>query len=150
MTSQVEGSLKPMKCLSLKQPFAQLIVDGRKTIELRKWKTKFRGTFLVHASKVGMYEYFNEFGYSDIPQGAIIGKVDLLNVKHYESAKEWNHDSVMHLADDEFRDSLYGFILANPVKFEKPIPFAGSLNFFNVLFDEENLIAKQFIQEKLS
>ena len=40
-----------MKCLSLKQPFADLLVSGKKTIELRKWNTKFRGKFLIHASK---------------------------------------------------------------------------------------------------
>jgi len=39
------------KCLSLRQPYAELIVSGRKTIELRKWNTRFRGEFLVHASK---------------------------------------------------------------------------------------------------
>ena len=39
------------KCLSLKQPYADLLVAGKKTIELRTWNTKFRGEFLVHASK---------------------------------------------------------------------------------------------------
>jgi predicted transcriptional regulator len=29
-----------MKVLSLKQPFAELILQGRKAIELRKWNTK--------------------------------------------------------------------------------------------------------------
>jgi hypothetical protein len=40
-----------MKCLSLKQPFAELLVSGKKTVELRKWNTKFRGKFLIHVSK---------------------------------------------------------------------------------------------------
>ena len=40
-----------MKCLSLKQPYADLLVSGKKTIELRTWNTKFRGGFLIHASK---------------------------------------------------------------------------------------------------
>ena len=40
-----------MKCLSVCQPFAELIIQGKKTIELRKWNTKFRGEFLVHAAK---------------------------------------------------------------------------------------------------
>ena len=40
-----------MKCLSLKQPFADLLALGEKTIELRKWNTKLRGEFLVPASK---------------------------------------------------------------------------------------------------
>jgi ASC-1-like (ASCH) protein len=37
------------KCLSLRQPYAELIIAGRKTIEPRKWNTQFRGEFLVHA-----------------------------------------------------------------------------------------------------
>lgn len=30
-----------MKNLSIKQPFAELILRGKKKIELRKWNTKF-------------------------------------------------------------------------------------------------------------
>jgi hypothetical protein len=39
------------KCLSLRQPYTELIVLGSKTIDLRKWNTRFRGEFLVHASE---------------------------------------------------------------------------------------------------
>ena len=42
---------KPLKCLSLRQPYAELVTDGRKTIETRRWNTNFRGKFLIHASK---------------------------------------------------------------------------------------------------
>lgn len=40
-----------MKCLSIQQPWAWLIVNGYKDIENRDWKypPKFRGRFLVHA-----------------------------------------------------------------------------------------------------
>jgi hypothetical protein len=31
--------------------FADLLTHEEKTIGLRKWKTKFRGKFLIHASK---------------------------------------------------------------------------------------------------
>ena len=41
-----------MKALSLKQPFAELVVEGKKKIELRNWNTKFRGDFFIHASKI--------------------------------------------------------------------------------------------------
>lgn len=40
-----------MKALSLVSPWDQLIVNGAKTIENRKWSTQFRGRFLVHVSK---------------------------------------------------------------------------------------------------
>ncbi|UAW96547.1 hypothetical protein pEaSNUABM22_00059 [Erwinia phage pEa_SNUABM_22] len=39
-----------MKALSIRQPWAWLIVQGHKKIENRTWDTKKRGRFLVHAS----------------------------------------------------------------------------------------------------
>ena len=36
-----------MKALSLKQPWAELILSEKKTIELRKWNTNFRGEFFM-------------------------------------------------------------------------------------------------------
>jgi len=58
-----------MKALSLKQPFAELIVSGKKTIELRNWNTKFRGKFLVHASKVPDKKAMRDFGFNELPLG---------------------------------------------------------------------------------
>lgn len=40
-----------MKCISIKQPWAWLIVNRYKPVENRKWKTKYRGPILIHASK---------------------------------------------------------------------------------------------------
>ena len=39
-----------MKCLSVRQPFATLIVTGHKKIETRRWVTGHRGRLLIHAS----------------------------------------------------------------------------------------------------
>ncbi|HEX5185282.1 MAG TPA: ASCH domain-containing protein [Nitrososphaeraceae archaeon] len=64
-----------MKCLSLKQPFADLLALGEKTIELRKWNTKFRGEFLVHASKNRDIEACKrlDINIDNLSIGAIIG-----------------------------------------------------------------------------
>lgn len=40
-----------MKALSIRQPYAWLIVNGFKDIENRSWDTKYRGLVLIHASK---------------------------------------------------------------------------------------------------
>ena len=32
-----------MKALSIRQPWAELIMQGRKTLELRTWRTNYRG-----------------------------------------------------------------------------------------------------------
>ncbi len=39
-----------MKAISIRQPWAWLIVNGYKVIENRSWNTKFRGPVLIHAS----------------------------------------------------------------------------------------------------
>lgn len=40
-----------MKALSIKEPYASMIYNGKKTIETRTWKTKYRGKLLLCASK---------------------------------------------------------------------------------------------------
>jgi hypothetical protein len=40
-----------MKALSIRQPWAWLILHAGKDIENRDWPTRFRGRFLIHAAK---------------------------------------------------------------------------------------------------
>lgn len=39
-----------MKALSLREPWATLLLLGRKRIETRSWRTSYRGPLLLHAS----------------------------------------------------------------------------------------------------
>lgn len=140
-----------IRALSLNQPYADFVVLGKKTIELRSWNTKFRGTFLVHASKKSMIDFVDDKYYKKfnlegktIITGAIIGKATLYDVRNYCSIVEKNPDLInmdllrededKHLAMgyEEGRKKLYGFMLKNAIKFENPIPYKGQLNFFNV------------------
>lgn len=41
-----------MKALSIKEPYASMILEGKKTIETRTWKTNYVGTILLCASKI--------------------------------------------------------------------------------------------------
>ena len=116
-----------MKALSLKQPFAELIVSGRKTIELRNWNTKFRGEFLIHASKNVDKKAMKDFKFDKLPIGVIVGKAELIDVKHYLNNEEHKKDKKFHLADDSW--GQYGFVLKN-IKRIKPISAKGQLNFW--------------------
>lgn len=89
-----------MKCLSVKQPFAEFIVSGKKTIELRSWNTAFRGVFLVHAGARPDYEACESLTIvpDSLPRGAIVGKATLYDVKKYESREELLRDKDKHLA----------------------------------------------------
>jgi hypothetical protein len=39
-----------MKAISIRQPWASLIVAGVKPVENRSWRTRYRGPVLIHAS----------------------------------------------------------------------------------------------------
>ena len=117
-----------MKALSLKQPFAELILQGRKKIELRNWNTSFRGEFLIHASKVPDKESMVKFEFVELPLGAIVGKAKLVGVKHYLNDEEHRADKNLHLADSTWGN--FGFVLEDAEKINPPIPAKGKLNFW--------------------
>lgn len=123
-----------MKCLSIKQPYAELLVSGRKTIELRTWNTKFRGEFLIHASKKIDKEAceMNNIDSDSLIVGAKLGKADLYDVKFYKNKNSFARDKSKHLAATKYADHKYGFLVKNPRRFRKPIAMPGKLGFFNV------------------
>ncbi len=124
-----------MKCLSLKQPYAELLVSGKKTIELRNWNTSFRGKFLVHASKNIDKKRLDLLGidYNRLTLGAIIGSAVLYDVKQYRNKIELELDKNKHLADiEEFGFCRYGFMIKNTRRFKRSIPYPGMLKFFEV------------------
>ena len=45
-----------MKVLSIKEPFATIIKEGKKKIETRSWKTSYRGELYIHASSTKYQE----------------------------------------------------------------------------------------------
>jgi len=106
-----------MKVLSLKQPFAELILLGKKRIELRTWKTKFRGEFLIHASKVVDKEAMKKFGFKELPLGCIVGKARLIDIKEYKNEEEYVKDKKLHLADVSWGN--YGWVLEDVKRVEK-------------------------------
>lgn len=118
-----------MKALSIKQPWAWLIIHGGKDIENRTWHTKLRGRFLVHASQ-GMtkdeyadaYRFALSIGvrcprFEDLERGGIVGSVELV-------------DSV-DTSSSPWYVGAKGFVLRDP----QPLPFTplkGRLQFFGV------------------
>src|SRR3990167_5996307 len=51
---------KTWKAISLKQPWANLVATGKKTIETRKWTTNYRGDLLICSSASPKIEPFGK------------------------------------------------------------------------------------------
>ncbi|MCY1361404.1 hypothetical protein D9M69_480700 [compost metagenome] len=118
-----------MKALSIRQPWAWLIVNGHKDIENRSWPTRFRGPVLIHAAK-GMTrdEYEDAAGlcqhlgvplpaFDKLERGGVVGQATVTDCVN-DSASPWFFGK-------------FGFVLVDA----KPLPFApckGQLMFFDV------------------
>lgn len=128
-----------MKALSLIQPWAELILRGKKTIETRVWNTKLRGPFLIHASGNIDLEGCKEQGIDPalLPRGAIIGKAELVDVIKYKDDEDFLKDSGKHLVTKQTLERTgwksrkkYGFVLKN-VQRTEPRKCKGSLGFWD-------------------
>ncbi len=115
-----------MKAISIRQPWAWLILTQGKDIENRNWPTKFRGRIAIHASKTMDYDgvaFAIERGVifrcnpRELPRGGVVGTVEIV-------------DCVI-ASDSQWFFGPYGFLLRKP----KPcglIPCLGKLGVFEL------------------
>lgn len=142
-----------MKCISLWQPWASLCVIGAKQFETRGWATRYRGPLLIHAAqkwtpdlrRILVQEPFHEVlasaGYAalELPRGAIIGAVDLVEIHmtargqiYVRDSDEWETVPEPESRFGDFGIGRYAWRLANPCRFRSPIPYRGLQQLFEV------------------
>jgi len=138
-----------MKCLSISQPFSDLILQGKKTIELRSWNTKFRGEFLIHSPKKIRIDDCKRLKINEksLITGAIIGKAEIFDVKKYNSASEILKDNNLHFASKKFHDKKFGFMIKNAKAFRIPLPVNGKLGFFEINLEKRKIKTNEITTE---
>jgi len=137
-----------MKCLSIMQPYASLILAGMKQYETRHWRTSHRGPLGIHASRrttdeITMYcqreplrSAIRKLGSSSreaLPTGAILGYVTLIDClpTHLIPAGDIND---FERAAGDFRSGRFAWHLTNPVFLEHPILMSGRPSIFDAPF----------------
>jgi hypothetical protein len=123
-----------VKALTIKQPWASLIVRGDKDIENRDWRTNYTGIVAIHSSaKISradmedacdlMQQFVPRFSAErfradEFPTGVILGTIEIAGC-------------VSH-SDSPWFVGEYGFVLRNPVPFCRPIQCKGALGLWTV------------------
>ena len=129
----------PDYAISIKQPWATLIVHGLKTVEVRRWPTARRGRILIHAA--GICDDRPE-GWRQLPENlhetaqltrGILGAAVLVQCVTYRSQDEFDRDLPRHLNESDWFEPprLFGFAFTNPIV----LPFRsypGWMRFFPV------------------
>ena len=120
-----------MKVLTVKQPWASLIVSGYKQYEFRTWKTNYRGKILIHAGLSIEKDMINKFDNLDYEKGAIIGEAEIVDCILVDE----NFDNELRRLNDKVYTNnhvgQYAWKLENIKKYNKPIYTKGKLGLWN-------------------
>lgn len=121
-----------MKVLTIKQPWATLIMQGNKRFEFRSWQTKYRGELLIHAGKEidkEAVKRLSKYLPKELPQGKILGKVTLVDCIKMtpEFKEELLKENCEIYAKSSFKEN-YGWKLEDVNVFNKPIDAKGHLS----------------------
>lgn len=111
-----------LKALSLKQPWANMIASGEKTIETRRWPTTYRGPLLIVSSKTPNIP----------PAGCAVAVATLVDCR-----------AMTRTDEVAARCALYSGAFAWVLRDIRPIkPFAvrGMLGIYDVVVEEDTLV----------
>lgn len=110
-----------VKAISLWQPWASMIADGKKTIETRPWATKYRGELLICSTKLPRYGYH--------PLGKALCICDLVDCRAMSALDE-------SAACCTWEAGRQAWVLAN-IRPIQPFSVQGKQRLFEVLITNE-------------
>jgi hypothetical protein len=122
------------KALSVRQPWASLIVNGLKTIEIRTWSTTYCGSLYIHAAKSLDEMGMNRFRLESPPTGVLLGTVELVKVEPF-TAQTWEEFSDRHLDNGFFRPGLYAWHMTDARPLPHPLACRGDRSLFPVVVE---------------
>ena len=93
-----------LRALSIRQPWAELILRGKKTVEYRSQRTNIRGRVYIYAS-LAKPEPGDEEVEGELPRGVIVGTVEITGCEGSGGEFEW--------------------LLANPERLPEPLAVQG-------------------------
>lgn len=135
--------------ISIRQPWAELILSGKKTVELRSWSTEYRGSLWIHTGRQHDPKLEGEFGLSGLFHGGYLGVVTLVKIVSLDQ-NGWENYRPLHCDPGEYQKGYYGWFLGSPLRFAVPILGPGQLGLYYPDEDIEEMLDKAHISAKNS
>ena len=121
-----------MKALTIKEPWASLIINGYKEYEFRSWKTNYRGKILINAGmsneNISKFDIYN----LEYSKGEIIGEAEIVDC--ILVTEEFNNELLKKnslVYGKTNHTSTYAWKLENIKKYDKKISCKGKLGLWN-------------------
>jgi hypothetical protein len=147
--------VQAVKCLSVTQPWATLLVLGVKRVETRSWPTNYRGPLAIHAAKGwdasarALAEKLMPEG-KNLPRGAVVGVVELMGCRMmtlqpnpHELLKAFSLTTAPELWSEDaqrrgegelggYEEGRYAWTVKNPRELLRPVTCRGALSIFEL------------------
>ena len=127
-----------MKVLSLKEPFATLIMDKDKMIETRSFKTNYRGELYIHASLGNVdikdrVDLLHLVGERSMHNGYIICKCKLVDCIYMSSSfvEDMKKNNYKEYICGVYEEGRYAWVLSDIQVLDEFIPAKGKLGIWN-------------------
>jgi hypothetical protein len=118
------------RAISVRQPWAELIVAGTKSVEIRGWSDRYRGPLWIHAAlRLDDHALPSLPRPEELPRGALVGQVELVDIVPFDETR-WTRWRDRHLSPGPFPFGAFGFVLARPQRLSRPEPLRGSTKIF--------------------
>lgn len=139
-----------MRAISLTQPYAQLVVEGIKSVETRSWRTTYRGEVAIHASarfpnwakRLCGHGYHAEdfdgallallpsLNVDNMPLGAIVGVATIYDCVPVEMVRD--NLSQGELEAGDYSNGRWAWLLHNDERLTIPVTARGALGIWQV------------------
>lgn|SRR5262249_5584986 len=133
-----------VKALTIRQPWAELILRGRKPYELRSWRTRYRGPLVIQSALKVDSEDARQLGLQPdkLTRSAFVGVALLTDVRPY--TKEDARLLRKNRADGGWSPNLFVWVLKKTRRISHPIKAKGQLGLFRVPKAAERRINRLF------
>jgi hypothetical protein len=110
-----------VRALSIRQPWVELILQGRKTLEIRGWKTEHRGEIFLHAAFNLDRAALKRYPLEEPQRSAIVGTVRIDDVEEL-TERRWRELAGQHLSHWPWDPERcrYGFWLSGAQRLPRP------------------------------
>ena len=125
--------LRAAPVLSIRQPWTELILCGRKDVEVRTWSDPYRGPLWLHTGAKMDEVAAGQFRMHSLFTGGLVGMAELIDITKLTPGlyASWRD---RHLDFSLFPDGrdLYGWVLANVQRLSVPRKYPGALGLFQI------------------
>ena len=133
--------LKGVRAITICQPWAWAIIEGKKRYENRNWPSKIRGPVLIHAGKGRKWlhgiDWMREQGFAcpdakNLTFGAIVGVVQMVDCLPVEEC-----------GGDPFASGPWCHVYEGSVRLNEPVPARGALSYWKPTRELIEAVEKQ-------